>query len=70
MKRRAIASEPRAAPSNMIVAPPSGTEIAECGIARRSALAFWLNANIAAQKTTVTNASFLRGTILCFIFVT
>src|SRR5882762_10008159 len=60
-KRRAIPSAPRAVPSNIIVAPPSGTGAAlrEGGSGRRVALAFWLKANIAAQKTTATSASFL-----------
>jgi hypothetical protein len=63
-KRRAIPSAPSAAPSNIIVAPPSGT--LSGGITWGAALALWLNASIRTQTATETSAS-LFETVFGFI---
>jgi hypothetical protein len=55
--RRAKLSVPRAAPSNIIVAPPSGTLLIDGGIGWGVALALWLNASIRAQTAPEASTS-------------
>ena len=55
--RRAKPSVPRAAPSNIIVAPPSGTLLIDGGIGLGAAPALWLNASIRAQTAPETSTS-------------
>ena len=55
--RRAKPSAPRAAPSNIIVAPPSGTVLIDGGIGWGAAPALWLNARIRAQAAAETSTS-------------
>jgi hypothetical protein len=55
--RRAKPSAPRAAPSNIIVVPPSGTLQIDGGIGWGVALALWLNASISVQTAAETITS-------------
>jgi hypothetical protein len=60
-------SAPRAAPSNIIVAPPSGTLTIDGGIGWGAALALWLNANITAQP--IPNNSTTFPVTIPFVFI-
>jgi hypothetical protein len=66
-RSRAIPRVLRAAPSNITVVPPSGTCCTPDtgGRGCRSALTFWLNASITAQKTAEKSASFVKEKMWC-----